>query len=66
MSDKAKKFIDSGTGVYQISRADAGETYRAAKKVKVYEFSYWKRNKSNKSQDETANRKDICGIRRNA
>ena len=39
MSDKIKSFIDCGTGVYSISRKEAGEIHKAAKKVKNYAFS---------------------------
>jgi hypothetical protein len=48
MSDKIKSFIDSGTGVYSISKKDAGEIHKAAKKVKNYAVSYWTRNRKNK------------------
>jgi hypothetical protein len=45
--------INDGTGVYQMSRSQAGEIYRAAKKLKKYEISYWNRNKRNKQAKET-------------
>lgn len=48
MSDKIKSFIDSGTGVYSISKKEAGEIHKAAKKVKNYAFSYWTRNRKKK------------------
>ena len=48
MSDKIKSFIDSGTGVYSISKKEAGEIHKAAKKVKNYAVSYWTRNRKNK------------------
>jgi hypothetical protein len=48
MSEQVKRMINDGTGVYQMSRSQAGETYRAAKKLKRYEVSYWNRNKKNK------------------
>lgn len=34
MSDSIKKIIDGGTGVYSISKQEAGEIHKAAKKVK--------------------------------
>jgi len=48
MSDKIKSFIDSGTGVYSITKKEAGEIHKAAKKVKNYAVSYWTRNRKNK------------------
>jgi hypothetical protein len=45
MSEHAKKIIESGSGIYQMNRSQAGEAYRAAKKVKAYEISYWTRNR---------------------
>jgi len=48
MSDKIKSFIDSGTGVYSISKKEAGEIHKAAKKIKNYEVSYWTRNRNKK------------------
>jgi len=48
MSDRIKSLIDSGTGVYCISKKEAGEIHKAAKKVKNYSVSYWTRNQKNK------------------
>jgi hypothetical protein len=48
MSDRIKSFIDSGTGVYSITKKEAGEIHKAAKKVKNYAVSYWTRNRKNK------------------
>lgn len=48
MSEQAKRLINDGTGVYQIGKSQAREIYRAAKKLKKYEISYWNRNKRNK------------------
>ena len=45
MSELAKKLNQQGTGVYQMTRKEAGEAYRAAKKVKAYQISYWNRKK---------------------
>jgi hypothetical protein len=59
MSQQAKRLINDGTGVYQMSRSQAGEAYRAAKKLEKYEISYWNRNRKN--QTKTTNRK---GVRR--
>jgi hypothetical protein len=53
MSQQAKRMINDGTGVYQMSRSQAGEIYRAAKKLKKYEISYWNRNKRNKQNQAT-------------
>jgi hypothetical protein len=53
MSQQAKRMADSGTGVYQITKSQAGEIYRAAKKLKKYEISYWNRNKINKQTKAT-------------
>ena len=54
MSQQAKRLINDGTGVYQMTRSQAGEIYRAAKKLKKYEISYWNRNKRHK-QTQTTN-----------
>jgi hypothetical protein len=48
MKDSIKKIIDGGTGVYSISKQEAGEIHKAAKRVKNYEVSYWTRNKKRK------------------
>jgi len=48
MKDSIKKIIDGGTGVYSISKQEAGEIHKAAKKVKNYEISYWTRNRKRK------------------
>ena len=48
MSDRIQSMIKSGTGVYSISKKDAGEIHKAAKKVKNYAVSYWTRNRKNK------------------
>jgi hypothetical protein len=53
MSQHAKRLINDGTGVYQMTRSQAGEIYRAAKKLKKYEISYWNRNKRNKQTQAT-------------
>ena len=45
MSELAKKIDQQGTGVYQMTRKEAGEAYRAAKKVKAYQITYWNRKK---------------------
>jgi hypothetical protein len=45
VSDKIKSIIDGGTGVYTITKKEAGEIHKAAKKVKNYAFSYWTRNR---------------------
>jgi hypothetical protein len=48
MSDRIKNIIGGGTGVYSISKQEAGEIHKAAKRVKNYEVSYWTRNKKRK------------------
>ena len=48
MSDKIRNIIDGGTGVYSISKKEAGEIHKAAKKVKHYAVSYWTRNRKKK------------------
>ena len=48
MSDKIQSIINGGTGVYSISKKDAGEIHKAAKKLKNYAVSYWTRNRKNK------------------
>ena len=48
MSDRMQSIIKGGTGVYSISKKEAGEIHKAAKKVKNYAFSYWTRNRKNK------------------
>ena len=48
MTDRIQSMIKSGTGVYIISKQEAGEIHKAAKKIKNYEVSYWKKNKKNK------------------
>ena len=50
MSDKIRNIIDGGTGVYSISKQEAGEIHKAAKKVKNHEVSYWTRNRKNKKE----------------
>lgn len=50
MSDRIKSFIDGGTGVYSISKQEAGEIHKAAKKIKNHEVSYWTRNRKNKKE----------------
>ena len=48
MSDRIKNIIGGGTGVYSISKQEAGAIHKASKKVKNYEVSYWTRNKKRK------------------
>ena len=45
MSELAKKIEQQGSGVYQMTRKEAGEAYRAAKKIKAYQITYWNRTK---------------------
>lgn len=48
MTDRIQSMIKSGTGVYSITKKEAGEIHKAAKKVKNYAFSYWTRNRKAK------------------
>ncbi len=48
MSERIQSIIKGGTGVYSISKKEAGEIHKAAKKVKNYAVSYWTRNRKNK------------------
>ena len=48
MSDRMQSIIKGGTGVYSITKKEAGEIHKAAKKVKNHEVSYWTRNKKKK------------------
>jgi hypothetical protein len=48
MSDRIQSIIKGGTGVYSITKKEAGEIHKAAKKVKNYAVSYWTRNRKNK------------------
>ena len=48
MNDRVKKMAENGSGVMVMSRKEAGEAYKAAKKVKSYEFTYWNRNRKKK------------------
>ena len=50
MSDKIQSIIKGGTGVYSITKKEAGEIHKAAKKVKNYAVSYWTRNRKNKEE----------------
>ena len=50
MTDRIQSMIKSGTGVYSISKRDAGEIHKAAKKVKNYEVSYWTKNKKKEAK----------------
>jgi len=50
MSDRIKNLIDSGTGVYSISKKEAGEIHKAAKRIKNHEVSYWTRNRKKKEE----------------
>ena len=50
MSDKIRSIIDGGTGVYSISKKEAGEIHKAAKKVKHSAVSYWTRNRKKEAK----------------
>jgi hypothetical protein len=41
----ARQILQEGTGVYRITRKEAGETYRAARKVKVEFTSFFTRKR---------------------
>jgi regulator of RNase E activity RraA len=48
MSDNVKKIVNDGNGVMVLSRKEAGEAYKAFKRVKAYEVSYWTKNRKKK------------------
>jgi hypothetical protein len=50
MTDRIQSMIKSGTGVYSISKKEAGEIHKAAKKVKNHDVSYWTKNKKKESK----------------
>jgi hypothetical protein len=39
---------NAGSGIYVMSRKQVGEAYRAAKRVKLEEATFWNRNKHKK------------------
>jgi hypothetical protein len=39
------KVAASGTGVYRITKRDAGEIHKAAKAYKMNDVSYWRRRR---------------------
>jgi hypothetical protein len=45
MSKEVIKIINQGSGPYQLTKEQAGEAYRAARKVKVDYVSYWSRRR---------------------
>ena len=50
MNEKVKRAMD-GTGLYLITRKDAGETFRAARKVRVKgDVSFWRRHRGKASK----------------
>ena len=48
MNDNVKRIMNDGTGVLVMSRKQAGEAYKAAKRVMAYEVSYWTKNRKKK------------------
>ena len=48
MSENVKRIVNDGNGVMMMSRKEAGEAYKAFKRVKAYEVSYWTRNRKKK------------------
>ena len=50
MTDHILKIINQGSGTYQITKEQAGEAYRAARKIKTEFTTFWnrKRGKANK------------------
>ena len=48
MNDRVKKMAENGSGVMVMSRKEAGEAYKAAKRVMAYEVSYWTKNRKKK------------------
>jgi hypothetical protein len=43
MTEQILKLINKGSGPYQLTKEQAGETYRAARKVKVQYTSFFTR-----------------------
>ena len=50
MSKEVCKIINQGSGPYQLTKEQAGEAYRAARKVKVGYVSYWSRRRGKGSK----------------
>ena len=50
MSKEVCKIINQGSGPYQLTKEQAGEAYRAARKVKVDYVSYWSRRRGKASK----------------
>ena len=50
MSKEVCKIINQGSGPYQLTKEQAGEAYRAARKVKVDYASYWSRRRGKGSK----------------
>ena len=50
MNDAVKR-VSAGTGLYLMTRQAAGETFRAARKVRVKgDVSYWRRQRGKASK----------------
>jgi len=45
MSKELTKIINEGSGPYQITKQQAGETYRAARKIKTEFTTFWNRKR---------------------
>ena len=43
MTDNILKIINQGSGTYQLTKEQAGEAYRAARKIKVQYTSFFTR-----------------------
>ena len=45
MRDVVYKIINSGSGPYQLTKEQAGEAYRAARKIKTEYTTFWNRKR---------------------
>jgi hypothetical protein len=45
MSKEVLKIINQGSGPYQLTKEQAGEAYRAARKMKTEFISFWNRKR---------------------
>ncbi len=50
MSKELTKIINEGSGPYQITKQQAGETYRAARKIKTEFTTFWNRKRGKASK----------------
>jgi hypothetical protein len=45
MSKEVFKIINQGSGPYQLTKEQAGEAYRAARKIKIEFTTFWNRKR---------------------